>query len=196
MIVAIRSASWGVVMNCRLKISGTGLLIGIAAVFVPSAPIDATEVSAVWPTNGHTYVVVDPPFAVSWPIAQTYAEVNYDGYLATITSAEENDFVFSLASTNPNVWPGGGPHLGGFLGDAGVQWVTEEPFSYTSWEPGEPNGPPSSTMRYNGSSPSQNWRDNSPTMELPGLVVEIEPSSVGVEAPRTTTWGRVKGLYQ
>ena len=178
-------------MFCR-TLSTQGLLVGIAALVLPSTVVDAAEVSAVWPTNGHTYVVVDtPPY--DWPTARVYAEVNYDGYLATITSADENEFVFSLALTNPNVWPSGGPHLGGFVGNAGWEWVTGEPFSYTSWEPGEPNNGVGSTLRYNGNPPSQNWRDNNASLVLPGLVVEIDPSPVGVESP---SWGRVKGLYQ
>jgi len=77
------------------------------------------------------------------------------GYLATITSAEENAFVYGLASANPSFWRlmlwGGDYALGPWLGGVqppgstepagGWQWVTGEAWSYTDWQPatGEPN---------------------------------------------------------
>ena len=70
--------------------------------------------------------------------------------LATLTSAEENDFVFN-GINDPAYWAidGGnhneGPYLGGFQFDklhepAGDwAWVTRESWSYTNWAPGEPD---------------------------------------------------------
>jgi hypothetical protein len=67
-------------------------------------------------------------------------------HLATITSEEENDFVFELVN-DEILWTNGGtqgPWLGGFQPNGsqepagGWTWVTGEPFSFTAWFDGEP----------------------------------------------------------
>jgi hypothetical protein len=59
------------------------------------------------------------------------------GHLATITSAGENNFVFGLLpSSSPYAF-----FIGGSRNSSGVwSWVTGEPWSYTNWDVGEPNG--------------------------------------------------------
>src|SRR5947209_3928494 len=71
-----------------------------------------------WPVaqggNGHYYEVVSAPAGIAWGNA-SLAAPNRGGYLATITSAEENAFVFNLANQDATVWYSGyGPWLGGF----------------------------------------------------------------------------------
>lgn len=100
--------------------------------------------------NGHLYEVVLVSEGIDWQSAQN-AALTAGGYLATITSAAENAFVYSLASSNSSFWTPGrgetnlGPWLGGFQPDGSPepdgnwQWVTGEPFVYTNWDPGEPN---------------------------------------------------------
>ncbi len=102
------------------------------------------------PANGHYYQVVSVPSGIIWPDAKAAAEVR-GGYLATITSAEENSFVFNLTNA-PEFWgPGGspsssfGPWLGGFRASGaarpidGWQWVTGETWGYTNWHVGQPD---------------------------------------------------------
>lgn len=67
-------------------------------------------------------------------------------HLATVTSAEEQAVInFLMSPTTQNGW------LGGFQPDDelsladGWQWITGEPFSYTSWDVGEPNDTPFGT---------------------------------------------------
>jgi hypothetical protein len=102
-----------------------------------------------WPVaeggNGHFYEVVPAAGGITWGNA-SLAATKRGGYLATITSAEENDFVFNLADQDPTMWNGGyGPWLGGIqpTGSAepagGWSWVTGEPFIYQNWAPGQPN---------------------------------------------------------
>src|SRR6185436_5173756 len=74
------------------------------------------------------------------------AATNRGGYLATITSAEENALVFNLANQDATVWYNGyGPWLGGIQPTGstepagGWSWVTGEPFTYQNWAPGQPN---------------------------------------------------------
>ena len=99
--------------------------------------------------NGHCYEAVLAQ-GLSWEDAQADCEAR-GGYLATITSAEENAFVFSLVSGDNDSWfidgfgNGLGPWLGGYQvsgsaePDGGWRWVTDEPFDYTNWETDQPD---------------------------------------------------------
>jgi hypothetical protein len=103
--------------------------------------------------NGHTYRVVAASGLISWDAANA-AALATGGYLATITSAEENSFVFTLID-DPTYWTQSsndhGPWIGGFQPanssepSGGFTWVkqtgaaTPELFAYANWESGEPN---------------------------------------------------------
>ena len=94
--------------------------------------------------NGHTYEVVVVPEGITWIDANSLAEQK-GGHLATITSQDENDFIFSLINDR-QYWNGsGGPLLGGYQlpGSAephgGWTWVTGEPFVYSNWRFDQPN---------------------------------------------------------
>jgi hypothetical protein len=98
--------------------------------------------------NGHFYEVVPAPLGVIWSNAESAAE-NKGGYLATITSSNENDFIFGLVNSNSNLWViNTGESLGPWIGGirlAGPNnptnwtWVTGEPFSFQNWGAGQPN---------------------------------------------------------
>ncbi len=99
--------------------------------------------------NGHYYEAVASP-GINWSDANSLATSN-GGYLAAITSKEENIFIYCLIKTNAALWiqrPSGnrwGPWIGGFQppGSAepggGWSWVTGEPFAYANWNAGEPS---------------------------------------------------------
>jgi hypothetical protein len=104
-----------------------------------------------WNGNGHWYeAVLAPSGNISWTDAQAAAS-KAGGYLATITSAAENAFVFGLVANDNAFWPDGtwhGPWLGGYQDRhapgysepaGGWRWVTGEPWSYANWSAGEPN---------------------------------------------------------
>ena len=93
--------------------------------------------------NGHYYERVDVPEGIVWPAARTEAESRFfngsQGYLATITSGAENQFIFDnliAADTNPASMK---YFIGGFL-DGSWQWVTGEVWSYSNWWVTEPSG--------------------------------------------------------
>jgi hypothetical protein len=100
--------------------------------------------------NGHFYQAFYAASGITWQQASNAASA-LSGYLATPTNAAENDFCFSLVSSDDNFWfidgsgNGIGPWLGGFQPDGspepagGWQWVTGEVFSFTNWAPLEPN---------------------------------------------------------
>jgi hypothetical protein len=93
------------------------------------------------PVNGHYYELIgDPP--MTWSQARDIAAgrsyLGMQGYLATITSPGEQNFV------NDNLggyeqWIGGYQLDDQSATDAGWQWVTGEPWGFTHWDGGEPN---------------------------------------------------------
>jgi hypothetical protein len=114
--------------------------------------------------NNHYYALT--PSATNWVAAQSLA-VSWGGALATITSAEEQNFINDTfligAFEHLPVWIGlvrtstnGTAPLAGRLrramADLGFhvsvgpktefEWVTGEDFSYSNWKPGEPNNAP------------------------------------------------------
>ena len=117
--------------------------------------------------NGHWYLSESFIPAKSWDDAMSLASAR-GCHLATINSAAENEFLYSL-SISTNVWVGRhGPWLGakkqGNCG--GFEWVTGEPFAFTNWLGGEPNGGCGEPALgfigpINSESPSSNWNDYS-----------------------------------
>ena len=111
---------------------------------------DVYEWSAAEGGNGHYYELVEVLPGVDWFVAERLAEdrtfLGADGYLATITSAAENQFI--VDSLFPNIpvgkiWVGGwqpDSHPGGEYPepDEGWVWVTGEVWDYTNWAPAEP----------------------------------------------------------
>ena len=92
--------------------------------------------------NGHFYEAVAVPNVITWAEAGEAATAA-GGYLVTITSQAENDFVFDLIN-DPAYWNPSynlrGPCIGGFQPahspdpDGNWQWVTGEPFVYSNWD--------------------------------------------------------------
>lgn len=91
-------------------------------------PADAVEY------NGHFYKVYD--YSISWKDANT-ACVEMGGYLATLTSADEEKFVYDLLKngTKNYYWLGGSDEK-----QEGVwEWITGEDWNYTHWFSGQPD---------------------------------------------------------
>jgi len=91
--------------------------------------------------NGHFYEPMALSACVTWFEANDLATAA-GGYLVTLTSDAENNFVFDLIDDDAYWWSTGvsvrGPWTGGLLVDQQWTWVTGEPFSYTSWGIGQP----------------------------------------------------------
>ena len=85
--------------------------------------------------NGHKYLLFDT--ATNWINAQAYCE-SLGGYLATLTTPEEEAFVALLCANNST-------RSGYYLGatdtenEGSWQWITGEKWDYTNWNDGEPN---------------------------------------------------------
>lgn len=130
------------------------------------------------PENGHYYQVVSISPGIDWYSAKSAAETlvynNASGHLVTITSQSENDFLVELPLMEGAYWAGGFQTQGSTNSNEGWQWITGELWSYTNWNPNEPNG---------GGNESQiefrsqgDWNDRSwDTYNMPGYIVEFEP---------------------
>jgi hypothetical protein len=106
-----------------------------------------------FPGTGHYYDVIADLTGLSWSEARADAEgqiwQGVHGYLACITSAEENQFVFNLSLNSGTWYPSSiwyvGPWLGGFQAagsdepDGGWTWVSGEPWNYSNWLSGQPD---------------------------------------------------------
>jgi len=92
-----------------------------------------TDNAVIWQENGHSYLIVDKK--LSWTSAKLEAE-HRGGYLAIITSVEEQEFIMGLLSRNGNrsfYW------LGGYREGGNWQWLTGETFSFRNWSRGKPD---------------------------------------------------------
>jgi hypothetical protein len=79
--------------------------------------------------NGHSYY--RSTSSAFWTNARQACQ-NMGGYLVTVTSAAENNFIF-------NLWPSGWIGLTDEVVEGQWRWVNGEPYSYSSWNGGEPN---------------------------------------------------------
>jgi MYXO-CTERM domain-containing protein len=128
-------------------------VVVVAVVLLTGAAVHAGPTQ--WAGNGHWYDVIFSRDMVTWDSANGAAQAG-GGYLATLTSAGENDFVYALVDrgTHPELWgtyawapdvPAFGPWLGGYQdpygwpADGNWRWVTGEAWAYTNWNPIQPD---------------------------------------------------------
>jgi hypothetical protein len=95
--------------------------------------------------NGHWYLFDSR--RIGWEASKNIA-IAMSGYLASITSENENSFIGNYLRSSPNALNiyGYGPFLGGYQTTQGDPcnacswaWVTNEPWQFTKWYEGEPN---------------------------------------------------------
>ncbi|MBU1701540.1 MAG: aryl-sulfate sulfotransferase [Candidatus Eisenbacteria bacterium] len=144
----------------------------------------------------HHYLPVSAPAGISWDAALDSANV-LGGYLATITSETENEFIFDLIDSS-EYWlmrPNGvlaGPWIGAYQPEGSVEplgswfWITGEEFSFTNWtadQPDERNNSNQDRIHYGESQGTMipTWNDLGRVQALSGFVVEAS----SLTAPRT-----------
>jgi hypothetical protein len=160
-----------------------GVLFAVLLIVVaPNASADLIT----WDGNGHSYDVIEIGPELTWEQALAAAE-DLGGYLATITSAEENEVVASLVETAggdiQRFW------LGGYQTDPGAAicepascwaWVTGESWDYAPWAPGEPNNGVGGTQHYLHYWPTAGLFDDMENRSLmSGFVIEYSVPEPG-----------------
>lgn len=114
----------------------------IAVSFVVSALLLAANANALI-FQGHNYEV--KTFSgKTWTEATADMQATYGSqyYLATITSFAEQDFIqtFLLSNVTGQYWLGGYQNPSNEqIATANWNWVTNETWGYSNWQPGEPN---------------------------------------------------------
>ncbi len=152
-------------------LSGTGIL----ALSDGSPVINAA--------NGHAYAAV-PSVGITWDQARADAAAmtfqGIPGHLVSLTTQQENDFVYALGDVH-YYW------VGGFQNTAsptfsepggGWEWITGEPFTYTNWYPGQPDntsgsGPENYLELLQNAQFGQTWNDAAQMIHPRGYIVEF-----------------------
>lgn len=146
-----------------------------------------TQWTSVSGGNDHWYDVIIVPEGISWSNANNAAQAMGGGWhLGTVTSAAENNFIYSLFGGNPAFFSdsgyvhSNGPWLGGFAStdvSNDWQWVTGEAFSYSNWAPLEPygNGNRIAYFGYYSHQPGPIWND------VPESYIGVHPFGYIVE---------------
>lgn len=121
------------------------------------------------------------PGDFTWPEAKMDAE-RHGGTLATITSDAENRIVSDLF--NGKMWLGGFQPSGSSEPKGNWQWVTGEPWSFTSWHSGQPdNDDGGQDYLTDNHSTVGRWDDESSTNRL-GYALEIRVPTVATATAR------------
>lgn len=165
------------------------ILFGITCT-VNAAPVQWTA------GNGHWYEYIRT--SETWDDAAASASSKtfngYQGHLATITTPEENIFVWNSLSTSGT--GNGGPRgawLGGYQSNDAIvpagnwNWVTGEGWDYTCWHPGGPNdGGPDylennerNHLGFNSSYDIRTWGDHN-SSETRNYIIEYEANPVPI----------------
>ena len=121
--------------------------------------------------DGHIYAVFNE--AYSWNEAEDLCE-SMGGHLATITSKKENDFIKTLLGENFYYIGANDRQTEGQW-----KWVTDEEFSYTNWEEGQPDNAFNNEhflMIY----PDGTWNDLTSKYPNTGFVLEIDNMEIPV----------------
>lgn len=175
-----------------INMKSTRIIASILGCFLFYGLSVASAAPVKWAENGHYYEsIIDAPYmsweeARDWASEQNYTDDSgqlYNGYLATITSAKESDFIATLPLIDEVPYLLGGYQTPG-TGEttqaekqAEWHWVTGEAWSYTNWLDDEPDNfytltgghseeylqyipesPPPITMPYLGNTPA-GWND-------------------------------------
>jgi hypothetical protein len=170
--------------SARIIIPLAGFML-ITPILCFSAPSEWVQWDVSSGGNGHWYKPVPGFPGLTWTLANELAQAE-GGYLATITSAEENAFVFSLVANDPQYWNFccnySGAALGGLQQEGapepagGWYWVTGEPWTYSNWYPGQPNNRPEASIpeeRLHFFYPDGQWNDlGKLDFNLGGYVIE------------------------
>lgn len=161
-------------------------------------------------SNGHYYEVFRGGY--TWEEANAEANARtykgLQGHLATITSAEENQWIFDNLQNDDGVFLADGTFIGATDKDVDGtwEWVTGEAFSYSDWLPGEPNNWNGLEEDYimiwwnqEGQTSSPGWNDttNNPILDVNfemGYLIEYDAGTASNVPLPAAAWFFISGL--
>ncbi|MDP7008176.1 MAG: lectin-like protein [Phycisphaerales bacterium] len=140
---------------------GSGALFVLAGIFGALPTFGAEQWTVESGGNGHWYAVISDGGSC-WEELKVHAE-GQGGYLATITSQQEQSFIENNLDISDWNWLGGyqdttDPEYSEPSG--GWKWITGESWKYTNWDPTEPNDTNGSENYLNMFIGGSNWNDN------------------------------------
>ncbi len=97
-----------------------------------AAYISRTEPTVMAEYNGHSYFYYTEP--VTWYAAKLISE-DLGGHLVTITSEEENTFLYNIIGSSYSAWIGATDKDQ----ENSFRWITGEEFSYAPWDDDQPD---------------------------------------------------------
>ena len=176
------------------------MLTTLAVAAAALATTAAQAQTATGAYNGHTYNYYSGPLSFADANA---AAADVGGYLATITSQGEQDFLFALLN-GATAYAGGsdgavegtwrwlgGPETGQSFYSASGASVD---IDYSFWNGGEPNNfGGENALVINWNRGTGQWNDINPTSTY-GYVVELDPAQPG-GVPEPATWAMVIGGF-
>ncbi len=132
------------------------------------------------PATGHCYVSFDGT-STTFAVAQASCLAS-GGYLATITSSAENSVFVTVLDPAENPWIGA-RDIGSDTDDV-FDWITDEPFSFKNYAPGQPDddaGQGGTGECLHVFNAAGEWNDTNCNLTtfVTGQVCEYEPSSCG-----------------
>lgn len=179
-------------------------MILLAIVIIVNLPTFTQAQAIQWPVaeggNGHWYMAITTDGPISWNNAllevDSIDEFDENGYLATLTSQAESDWVLSNLQMG-DVWLGAIQAPGSTEPDGGWGWITGEPWSYTNWcsvEPANSGGNEDRiTIVYSWPRCPGAWNDANQDNVCSGYIVEWPASAVDTQ---NSSLGGVKAMFR
>jgi hypothetical protein len=170
------------------------LVFASVLVLLVAQPLSADPVQ--WPEaeggNGHYYEYISTPglsHGQALGLAMAMEWEGWQGYLVTITSQEENDFISSTLAYPDSVW------IGAMTWP--WHWSTHgtEPWDYTNWCEGEPDDAyPGNFSAVGMLTVSGCWIDTVWDNYSHGYIVEF--GGWILVGNQESTWGAIKSQYR
>lgn len=161
-------------MSFRIRHLASIIVFFSIVTFALTSPNSASADPIYWDEIGHYYDVITFESPLAWDMAYLdAAEQTYKGergYLATVTSAEENEFIGSTFNGLKNYALGGYQEPDAPEPSTGWKWITGELFDYQNWVSGEPNDMGGEDYLAIGYTNNREWND---VLWTYGYVVEF-----------------------
>ena len=156
--------------SCTIECSGDSFYPG-DPIWTLSIPSDATSCTDEWGLTTHYFYVYSMPSDASWADAEAYCE-SLGGHLATLTDMDQSYAAYYAACQTgyiASVYFG----LSDNAEEGRWTWVTGEPFQWSFWHSGEPNGGTGENYGnfYFGYDDSWYWNDGDYNQEQIRLVI-------------------------